>query len=94
MQAGALSPTGRFVAGAYQATASANDDTESVTTIGGGAAWPNPAIPAATTLWAGPTTVQQGERVFVVTREGARINTGASGTGVVGILQTQEIVPP
>jgi len=89
MQAGALSPSGRFVAGAYQATASANDDTESLTTTGGGTAWPN----APTALWAGATTVQQGERVFVVTREGNRINTGASGTGVVSILQTQEVVP-
>ena len=88
MQAGALSPSGRFVAGAYQATASANDDTESLTTTGGGTAWPN----AATTLWVGATTVQQGERVFVVAREGARINTGASGTGVVSVLQAQE--PP
>jgi hypothetical protein len=90
MQAGALSPSGRFVAGAYQATASTNDDTESLTTIGGGAVWPN----ASTALWAGATTVQQGERVFVVTREGARINTGASGTGVVSILETHEVMPP
>jgi len=89
MQAGALSPSGRFVAGAYQATVSATDDIESLTTTGGGTAWPN----AATTLWTGTTTVQQGERVFVVTREGNRINTGASGTGVVSILQSQEIVP-
>jgi hypothetical protein len=89
MQAGALSPSGRFVAGAYQATASANDDTESLTTTGGGTAWPN----AATTLWAGATTVQQGERVFVVTREGNRINTGASGTDVAAILETHEVVP-
>jgi hypothetical protein len=88
MQTGALSPSGRFVAGAYQATASANDDTESLTTTGGGTAWPN----AATALWIGATTVQQGERVYVVTREGARINTGASGTGVVSILEIQE--PP
>ena|SRR5437867_1491955 len=89
VQAGALSPSGRFVAGAYQATASANDDTESLTTSGGGTAWPN----AATTLWPGATTVQQGERVYVVTREGNRINTGASGTGVVSILETHEVVP-
>jgi hypothetical protein len=90
MQAGTLSPSGRFVAGAYQsASAPTSNDIESVTTTGGGAAWPN----AATTLWAGATTVQQGERVFVVTREGNRINTGASGTGVVSILQTQEVVP-
>jgi hypothetical protein len=93
MQAGALSPSGRFVAGAYHSTAAAvaNQVTESLTTTGGGTAWPN----AATTLWGpGPvTTVQQGERVFVVTREGNRINTGASGTGVVSILQTQEVVP-
>src|SRR6266581_1326842 len=89
MQAGALSPSGRFVAGAYQATASANDDTESLTTTGGGTAWPN----AATTLWTGATTVQQGERVVVVTREGNRINTGASGTKVVSILETHEVVP-
>ena len=89
MQAGTLSPSGRFVAGAYQATASANDDTESLTTTGGGTAWPN----AATTLWPGATTVQQGERVFVVTREGNRINTGASGTNVVSILETHEVVP-
>ena len=89
VQAGALSPSGRFVAGAYQAAASANDDTESLTTTGGGTAWPN----AATTLWAGATTVQQGERVFIGTREGARINTGASGTGVVSILETHEVVP-
>src|SRR6266446_6821010 len=89
MQAGTLSPSGRFVAGAYQsASAPTSNDIESVTTTGGGAAWPN----AATTLWAGATTVQQGERVFVVTREGNRINTGASGTGVVSILQTQEVV--
>src|SRR6266853_3985403 len=90
MQAGTLSPSGRFVAGAYQsASAPTSNDIESVTTTGGGTAWPN----AATTLWAGATTVQQGERVFVVTREGNRINTGASGTGVVSILQTQEVVP-
>jgi hypothetical protein len=93
MQAGALSPSGTFVAGAYHSTAAAvaNQVTESLTTTGGGTAWPN----AATTLWGpGPvTTVQQGERVFVVTREGNRINTGASGTGVVSILQTQEVVP-
>ena len=89
VQAGALSPSGRFISGAYQSTASAANDTESLTTTGGGTAWPN----AATTLWTGATTVQQGERVFVVTREGNRINTGASGTGVVSILQTQEIVP-
>src|SRR6267378_3227558 len=90
MQSGTLSPSGRFVAGAYQsASAPTSNDIESVTTTGGGAAWPN----AATTLWAGATTVQQGERVFVVTREGNRINTGASGTGVVSILQTQEVVP-
>ena len=31
------------------------------------------------------------ERVYVVTREGARINTGAAGTGAVSILQLQEI---
>ena len=89
MQAGALSPSGRFVAGAYQATASANDDTESLTTTGGGTVWPN----ASTQLWAGATTVQQGERVFVVTREGDRINTGAGGTGVVSILETHEVLP-
>src|SRR6266853_1976500 len=90
MQAGTLSPSGRFVAGAYQsASAPTSNAIESVTTTGGGTAWPN----AATTLWAGATTVQQGERVFVVTREGNRINTGASGTGVVSILQTQEVVP-
>jgi hypothetical protein len=93
MQAGALSPSGRFVAGAYHSTAAAaaNQVTESLTTTGGGTAWPN----AATTLWGpGPvTTVQQGERVFVVAREGARINTGASGTGVVSILETHEVVP-
>jgi len=89
VQAGALSPSGGFISGAYQSTASAGNDTESVTTTGGGTLWPN----AATPLWAGATTVQQGERVFVVTREGNRINTGASGTGVVSILQTQEVVP-
>ena len=93
MQAGALSPSGRFVAGAYHSTAAAvaNQVTESLTTTGGGTAWPN----AATTLWGpGPaTTVQQGERVFVVAREGSRINTGASGTGVVSILETHEVVP-
>jgi hypothetical protein len=88
LQAGALSPSGRFVTGAYQSSASATDDIESVTTTGGGTAWPN----AATTLWTGATSVQQGERVFVVTREGNRINTGASGTGVVSVLQAQE--PP
>src|SRR5882762_10122117 len=93
VQAGALSPSGRFISGAYHSTAAAaaNQVTESLTTTGGGTAWPN----AATTLWGpGPvTTVQQGERVSVVTREGNRINTGASGTGVVSILQTQEVVP-
>jgi hypothetical protein len=77
------------VAGAYQATASTNDDTESLTTTGGGTAWPN----ASTALWAGATTVQQSERVFVVTREGDRINTGAGGTGVVSILETHEVLP-
>jgi hypothetical protein len=86
MQAGVLSPSGRFVAGMYQATASTNDDIVSATTTGGGTPWPN----ASTQLWAGPTTVQQGERVYVVAREGARINTGASGTGVVSILQSEE----
>jgi len=94
IQAGTLSPSGRFVAGAYHSTAAAaaNQITESLTTTGGGTLWPN----AATTLWGpGPvTTLQQGERVFVVTREGARINTGAVGTGAVSILQTQEILPP
>jgi len=96
VQSGAMSPSGRFVAGVYHSTAAAvaNRVTESVTTTGGGAAWPTPLIPAATTLWAGPTTVQQGERVFVMTREAGRINTGPSGTGVVSILQTQETVPP
>ena len=91
MQAGALSPSGRFVAGVYHSTAAAvaNRVTESLTTTGGGTAWPN----AATTLWPGATTVQQGERVFVVTREGPRINTGASGTGVASILETHEVVP-
>jgi hypothetical protein len=89
MQAGALSPSGRFVAGMYQATASANDDIVSGTTTGGGVAWPN----ASTQIWAGPTTLQQGERAFVQTREGARINAGASGTGVVSILQDQEVIP-
>src|SRR6267378_38997 len=90
MQAGTLSPSGRFVAGAYQsASAPTSNDIESLTTTGGGTVWPN----AATTLWAGATTVQQGERVFVVTREGNRINTGASGTGVVSILETHEVVP-
>ncbi len=91
VQAGALSPSGRFVAGVYHSTAAAvaNRVTESLTTTGGGTAWPN----AATTLWPGATTVQQGERVFVVTREGPRINTGASGTGVASILETHEVVP-
>jgi len=89
IQAGAMSPSGRFVAGAYQAAASATDDTDALTTTGGGTAWPN----ASTDLWPGATTAQRGERVFVVTREGARINTGASGAGAVSILQTQEIVP-
>ena len=93
VQGGALSPSGRFVAGAYHSTAAAaaNRITESLTITGGGTPWLN----AATTLWGpGPvTTVQQGERVFVVTREGNRINTGASGTGVVSILETHEVVP-
>src|SRR6266446_385538 len=89
VQAGALSPSGGFISGAYQSTASAGNDTESVTTTGGGTLWPN----AATPLWAGATTVQQGERVFVVTREGNRINTGAAGTDVVSILETHEVVP-
>jgi len=86
VQAGAMSPSGRFVSGIYQASASANDDTESLTTTGGGTVWPN----AATTIWVGPTTYQQGERVFVATREGPRINTGATGTSVVSILQSEE----
>ncbi|HYS51474.1 MAG TPA: hypothetical protein VEM33_06320, partial [Burkholderiales bacterium] len=88
--AGTLSPSGRFVAGSYQsASAPTSNDIESLTTTGGGTVWPN----AATTLWAGATTVQQGERVFVVTREGNRINTGASGAGVVSILESHEVVP-
>src|SRR5207245_10083679 len=93
MQAGALSPSGRLVAGVYHSSAAAvaNQVTESVTTTGGGTAWLN----AATPLWGpGPaTTVQQGERVFVVAREGSRINTGAAGTGVVSVLETHEVVP-
>jgi hypothetical protein len=88
LQTGSLSPSGRFVAGAYQSTSAARQDTESFTTTGGGTLWPN----VQTQLWAGVMTVQQGERVHVVTREGARINTGASGTDVVSILQLQE--PP
>jgi len=93
VQGGALSPSGRFVGGAYHSTAAAaaNRITESLTITGGGTPWLN----AATTLWGpGPvTTLQQGERVFVVTREGDRINTGAGGTGVVSILETHEVMP-
>jgi hypothetical protein len=86
VQAGTLSPTGTFVAGVYQSSASTNKATNSMTTTGGGIAWPN----SSTAIWVGPTTIQQGERVFVATREGARINTGAAGTGEVAILQSQE----
>jgi hypothetical protein len=91
LNVGTLLPSGRFVAGVYHSTnaAVANRTTESVTTAGGGAAWPN----AATTLWPGQTTLQQGERVFVVTRDSGFINTGASGTGIVSVLQQQEVVP-
>jgi hypothetical protein len=88
VQAAALSPSGRFVAGAYRSTAAvlANRLTESVIASGGGTAWPN----AATTLWAGPTTLQQGERVFVMERNSGFTNAGASGTGIVKVLQMQE----
>jgi hypothetical protein len=88
VQSGALLPSGRFVSTVYQATASANDDIESVTTVGGGTAWPN----TATTLWAGPTSLLLGARVFIATRDNGFINTGASGTGVVSVLQQREIV--
>ena len=86
VQAAALTPSGRFVAAAYQAAASVNDDTESMTTPGGGIAWPN----AATTLWTGATTLQQYERVYIARRNSGYINSGASNTGIVKVLQMQE----
>jgi len=88
VQLGTISPSGRFVVGAYHSTAAAgsNQVIESLTTAGGGTTWPN----SATALWAGPTTLQQGERVFVVERNSGFINSGVSGTGIVKVLQIQE----
>src|SRR5450759_3692183 len=87
VQAAALSPSGRFVTGAYQSSAAVNDVTESLTTTGGGTAWPN----SATTLWTGATTnLQQYERVFIAVRNGGYINAGTSGAGIVKVLQMQE----
>jgi len=89
LSAAALTPSGRLAAGAYRSTSAAsvaNQITESLTVTGGGATWPN----AATPLWDGPMTLQQGERVFVAERNSGYINAGTSGTGLVSALQTQE----
>jgi Tfp pilus assembly protein PilX len=77
---GVLPLTGTMLAGLYQATGSAADDEQAIYADGGAAppAW----TAAAQTIWTGPTSLQQGERVYIET----------SPTGSI-ILQQQEIYP-
>jgi hypothetical protein len=70
---------GTMLAGLYQATASANDDTQGIYALGSAAAW---TVPAGLQIWAGPTTIQQGERVYI----------GVSPTATI-ILEQEELYP-
>lgn len=78
---GVLPLSGTLLAALYQATNSANDDLQGIYAAGGAAppAW---TIPGGLTIWAGPTTIQQGERSFI----------GVSPTTSL-ILQQQELYP-
>lgn len=65
---GVLPMTGTLLAGLYQATGSAADDEQAIYADGGAAppAW-TAAIPPGQTIWTGPTSLQQGERVYIET---------------------------
>lgn len=70
-----LPMTGTMLAGLYQAPMSANEDTQAIFALGSGAAWS-----AVQQIWGGPTSLQQGERVYI----------GVSPLGST-ILEQQEI---
>lgn len=71
---------GTMLAGLYQATASANDDTQGIYALGSAAAW---TVPGGLQIWNGGTnSIQQGERVYV----------GVSPTATI-ILEQEEIYP-
>lgn len=75
--------TGTLLAGLYQATGSATDDEQAIYADGGPAppAW-TPTIPPGQQIWAGPTSLQQGERMYIETSPTSSI-----------ILQMQEMYP-
>ena len=82
VKTGVLPLTGTLLAGLYQATGSAADDEQAIYADGGAAppAWG--AIPPGQTIWAGPTTLQLGERVYIETSPTTSI-----------ILEQQELYP-
>jgi hypothetical protein len=70
-----LPMTGTLLAGLYQAPNSGINDTQAIFALGSGAAWS-----AVQTIWTGPTSLQQGERVYI----------GVPPTGSI-VLEQQEI---
>jgi Tfp pilus assembly protein PilX len=80
---GVLPLTGTLLAGLYQAAGSTTDDEQAIYADGGVAppAW-TATIPPGQTIWTGPTSLQQGERVYIETSPTASI-----------ILEQQEIYP-
>lgn len=71
---------GTMLAGLYQATASANRDTQGIYALGSATAW---TVPAGLQIWNGGTnSIQQGERVYI----------GVSPTATI-ILEQEEIYP-
>ncbi|MBE0627186.1 MAG: hypothetical protein IH606_20500 [Burkholderiales bacterium] len=83
---GVMPVSGTVLAGLYQSTSSATDDIQAIYADGGAAppAW-TAAIPPVQTIWTGPTTLQQGERVYIET-------TGTAGNTQI-VFERQEIYP-